>query len=303
MSLRSGVPIVSYRGITSVPRRWNPDQWTTYLSPRIAAHGCESMAVADALVAAGVDRDRCHVVHNCVGSPPAPLSRDDARRKLGIDRDAIVVMMVANMRRVKGADLLLRAATECLHLPRLHCLLVGRVLDPEVERLARQSQLENRVTLTGYRADAAELLGGADMFVMPSRAEALSVALLEAMACGVCPVVSNAGGMKEAVRHEQDGLVVPSEDVAALASAISTLYDDRERRNSFGRSAHERAAAQFSARAMATRLSQVYRAVWVGRKDSVRPLGGIAADDSPTPDFGRLVVSAQRGSVSPPIYR
>ncbi len=229
-SLRSKVPIVSYRGITAVPKRWSPEQWFTYLSPRVAAHGCESMAVADALVASGVARERCHVVHNCLGTPPIALARDAARRELGIDRHAFVVMMVANMRRVKGADVLLKAAVACRDVPNAQFVLIGRVLDAELATLARHPALRDRIHLVGYRKNAAQLLGAADLFVMPSRAEALCVALLEAMATGVCPVVSDAGGMKEAVRHEIDGCVVPSGDIAALARAIRTLHDHPARR-------------------------------------------------------------------------
>ena len=258
ISLGIRLPIVSYRGVTSVPIAWSPDQWITYLSPWVAAHACESEAVADSLVAAGVPRNQCHVVHNCLNRPPAPMPRAAARCELGIPSDAFVVMMVANMRRVKGADLLMKAAIACSDLSNAHFVLVGQVIDKEVEQLAADVRLTDRITLTGYRSDASQLLRAGDLFVMPSRAEALCVAVIEAMAAGVCPVVSDAGGMKEAVRHEQDGLVFPSNNVDALEQAIRRLHFDRDCLLKMGRSALKRAGSRFSSDAVAERIVGVY---------------------------------------------
>lgn len=258
------IPLVSYRGITARLSRWSPSEWVTYLSPRVAAHACESGAVRDAMVTSGIDAAKCHVVYNCLGKPLTESSRDQARKRLNLAADDWVVMMVANIRKVKGADILLEAARECRDLPRLKILLVGRVLDPQVARLAAEPQLAPMVTLAGYQTDAAELVAAADVFVMPSRAEALSVALVEAMARGVCPVVSDAGGMKEAVRHEVDGLVFPKENPSALASTLRHLAGHPELVAQFAASAQQRANEDFSPVAVAERLAAIYRQLLSG---------------------------------------
>jgi glycosyltransferase involved in cell wall biosynthesis len=258
-SLRVRTPLVSYRGITSVPHRWSPSEWITYLSPQVTAHACESQAVADALVASGVPGHRCHVVYNCLSRPLPPLSREEARRRLGLAEDDLVVMMVANMRPVKGADILLEAACSLGDIPRLKLVLVGEVRDPRIDQLAAQPELSSRVLLPGFRDDASEVVAGADLFVMPSRAEALSVALLEAMSRGICPVVSDAGGLKEGVRHEVDGLVVPREDPLVLAAAIRRLAVDPAERSRLAKSAQQRASDTFSPARVAERIAAVYR--------------------------------------------
>jgi glycosyltransferase involved in cell wall biosynthesis len=122
------------------------------------------------------------------------------------------------------------------------------------------------VRLVGHQPDAAQLISGADLFVMPSRAEALSQALLEAMHQGVCPVVSGAGGMKEAVRHGRDGLVVVSEDVPALVRAIRRLHGNRQLVAQFAASAKTRYAETFTPDRMAERCLEMY-----GRVLGVRP--------------------------------
>jgi glycosyltransferase involved in cell wall biosynthesis len=178
--------------------------------------------------------------------------------QFGIPHDAFVVGTIAAMRRVKGIDVLLRAALRCSELRGVFWVFFGQVIDPEVRALSNDLRIRDRVRLVGHRPDASELISGADLFVMPSRAEALCQALLEAMYQRVCPVISNAGGMKEVVRHECDGLVVPAENVEALATAIRSLHADRTRLNAYAASARERVLDKFSPDKMADRCLAIY---------------------------------------------
>jgi glycosyltransferase involved in cell wall biosynthesis len=251
--------IVSFRGIASPVSRLDPGDWLSYRHPHVDAHACESNAVRDALVASGIPANRCWTTYNCPLVPSLRRPGRAALRQFDIPADAFVVGTVATMRPVKGIDVLLRAAHECAGLANTYWLLIGPVADPRVTRLAADPRISPRVRLVGYRADAAELVSGADLFVMPSRAEALCQALLEAMAQGVCPVVSDAGGMKEVVRHEHDGLVVPRENVASLAAAIHRLHADRQLVARLAASARARIANEFTAQRMAERTVAIYR--------------------------------------------
>jgi glycosyltransferase involved in cell wall biosynthesis len=252
--------IVSYRGVTAPAPWWSPVQWISYRSPRVDLHACESMAVQHALVTAGVPAERCAVAYNCLTSPVQTYDRSEARQRWGVPQDAFVVATAANMRPVKGGDVLVQAALACADLTDVHFVLMGRIHDRRVTRLAANPRA-TRVHLAGFTPDASRLVSAADVFVMPSRAEALSVALLEAMTQGVCPVVSDAGGMKEAVQHGQDGLVFSSGDAAELAGAIRMLHGNAMLRKRLGASAQQRAAAEFSAAAVAGRLAGMYQRV------------------------------------------
>ena len=262
--------IVSYRGITSRALRWDPVQWITYHSSLVAAHACESEAVRQALVTSGVAADRCELVYNCLDRPIVPQPRDAVRDAWGVPRDSFVVATVANMRPVKGMDLLLRAAAECADLGDVYWVLMGEARDARLKSLASDPRIADRVRMTGFRSDASEMVAASDVFVMPSRAEALCRALLEAMSLGVCPLVSDAGGMKEAVRHGVDGLVVPREDIASLASAMRTLCANRAKAREFGESARRRIAEDFSVDAMADRCAGVYRRAMGVKKEAAR---------------------------------
>jgi glycosyltransferase involved in cell wall biosynthesis len=166
---------------------------------------------------------------------------------------------MGTFRRVKGADILLRAAIQCGELRDTYWLLIGKVVDPEIHELADDPRIRARVRLIGHRRDGAELVSGADLFVMPSRAEALCQSLLEAMQQGVCPIVSDAGGMKEVVRHGKDGLVVPIENVNALAKAVKTLNADRSTMARYAASARKRLDESFTPQRVADHCLNVYR--------------------------------------------
>ncbi|QDT69177.1 N,N'-diacetylbacillosaminyl-diphospho-undecaprenol alpha-1,3-N-acetylgalactosaminyltransferase [Planctomycetes bacterium MalM25] len=256
---RDRPPIVSYRGVTSVPSRLRLEDWITYLSPLVDAHACESAASRDGLMQGGVDPTKCFLAYNCLTRPPASGVGREALGEFDIPADATVVAMVANFRRVKGGDVLLEAARRLADLPNVYYLLLGEVRDRRLVSLANDPAIAPRVRLAGFRADAMDLATAADLFVMPSRAEALCVALLEAMSCGVCPIVSDAGGMKEAVRDGVDGLVVPKGSPEPLADAIRRLCQDPQERLAKGRSAADRFNAMFSREAVAERFARGYR--------------------------------------------
>lgn len=254
--------ILSFRGITAVPQRTDLASHVTFLSRRVARHACESEAVAAGLVAGGVPRDRCSVVYNCVHRDAiAAVDPAEVRRRFGIPAGAFLVGSIADVRPVKGIDILLRSVLSSTGPSDAHVLIVGRIRDAAVERLCRDPRWRGRLHLAGHIPGAAGLAAALDVFVMPSRAEGLSRALLEAMSQGTCPVVSDAGGMKELVRHEQEGLVFPREGVRELAAALARLRDDRDLTARLGRDARLRVADMCSPGAMAARIEACHRMV------------------------------------------
>ena len=176
-----------------------------------------------------------------------------------IPKDAFIVGAVANMRPVKGLDLLLRAAQELTDLQDLHLLLIGDVQDSRIPRLATDPRIVDRTHLVGPRPDGGSYTGLMDVYVSPSRMEGLSMSIMEAMAEEVSLVVSDVGGNTELIRDRVDGLVVPREDPAALARAIRRLYDSPQLRRKFTCSARKRIAEEFCVPKWADRLYRVYR--------------------------------------------
>jgi glycosyltransferase involved in cell wall biosynthesis len=197
------------------------------------------------------------------GLDPAALERpqraDGVREEFGIPADAPLVGTVANFRHEKGHEFLLRAAELVRQdVPEVRFLLVGQgPLEGQVRREAERLGLGDTVIFTGFREDVPRLTAAIDLFVLSSLHEGLSIALMEAMALGKPPVVTRVGGLPELVRDEEEGLLVPPADPAALAAGIGKLLQDAALRDRLGRTARRR-AAQFDIRAAVRRMEEVY---------------------------------------------
>jgi glycosyltransferase involved in cell wall biosynthesis len=128
-------------------------------------------------------------------------------------------------------------------------------------QLAGELGLDDRVRFLGRREDAADLLAACDVFVLPSRLEGLGVAALEAMAARRPVVASAVGGLAEAIVDGETGLLVPPDDVDALATALVRLVDDAVLRDRLGSAGPQRIADAYSAQQMVDAYAALYRDV------------------------------------------
>ena len=109
-----------------------------------------------------------------------------------------------------------------------------------IENTVKTSGLEDRVFLPGSVNNVGEWYQRADLFVMSSRFEGFGNALAEALASGLSAVSFDCDtGPRNIIRHERDGLLVPPEDTAELAAALSRLMGDASLREVYSRSAVE----------------------------------------------------------------
>jgi glycosyltransferase involved in cell wall biosynthesis len=174
-------------------------------------------------------------------------------------------VFMGNLGRRKGVHVLLQAAAQSQQPWQL--ALAGGEEEPgysahtraEIDRLG----LAGRVQMLGPVVDQAkiDLLAGAQGFVLPSLAEGLPMALLEAMAMALPAVVTAVGAMPGVVREGIDGHVVPAEDAAALAAALDALALQPEQRQRFGLAAVERCRALYGIERMVDGLMDVYAAL------------------------------------------
>ncbi len=261
--------IVSFRGITRPLKRWDPSDWMSFKHPRVAWHACESEAVQQSMLRSGCDSKKCNVVYNCV-TPAVPCeSRKAIRARWQLSNDDFVVGTVALIRPVKGVDILLESAIR-LDNSRMRWVIIGSGNDPVTNELAQHPKIAKELRMLGKINSAANYLHAFDLFVMPSRSEGLCRSLIEAMEQGLPSVVSDAGGMKELIRHGQDGLIVPKESPAALAKAIQRLYEDEPLRRAMGESARTRAEELCSSKVFTDRLEAIYHGVEEQKKSPKR---------------------------------
>ncbi len=153
--------------------------------------------------------------------------------------DRILITTAGNIRPVKGHDVFIRAAAEIIQkFPNVHFSIAGEVLEPtyfaELQGLVRDLNLSANFHFAGGVSNLREHLAGADIFVLPSRSEGFSNAIVEAMAAGLPVVATNVGGNAEAVENEVSGFIVPAEDPQALADAVLQLLCDPARAKLMG---------------------------------------------------------------------
>lgn len=192
---------------------------------------------------------------------------------LELPESALAVSYVANLREDKAHLCLVEAARIVVAaVPDARFLLVGRE-DQEaasVRARIRALGLECHVVLTGPRTDVPAILRSTRVVAHPGEQEGLSNAILEAMAAGVPVVASRAGGNPEAVSDGETGLLVPSGDPGALASAILELLRDPERAETMGQTGRERVRERFSLGSMVAAVEETYLELIEGRPLSHR---------------------------------
>jgi L-malate glycosyltransferase len=177
--------------------------------------------------------------------PPADkaLAKEDA----GLDPDRRYFIHVARHHPVKDQATLIKGFAAAVgELPRVDLVMVGDgPLRGELENLAVDLRIADRVKFLGIRTDIPDLMRAADVFALTSLSEAASLTLLEAMASGLPSVVTGVGGNPELVRHEKEGLLFPRADATACAAAFRRLFAEPALAERLGTAARDRAVERY----------------------------------------------------------
>jgi glycosyltransferase involved in cell wall biosynthesis len=189
-------------------------------------------------------------------------------------RDAGRVAFAGRLGEGKGAfDLVEAVARLAERHPSLQVEFAGDGELAAVGDRARALGVADRVALRGWLAPAQRdaMLARASLFVLPSRAEGLPLALLEAMASGCAVVAASVGGIPDVVDHGYNGLLVPPGDVDALARAIDRLVSNPALAGEMGRAARATIAARFAPGRGIARLEDLYAGLGVPRQSAAAP--------------------------------
>jgi glycosyltransferase involved in cell wall biosynthesis len=182
-----------------------------------------------------------------------------------------IVTCVANIRKIKGIDVLIRCAQRvCRELPGTVFLIAGSLYEQdcteEMRALARSLGVENNIKLLDFVEDPTPLLRMSNAFCMLSRSEGFSNALLEAMACGIPSVITRVGGNPEAINDGENGFLVSSEDDQAAADRLLFLLRNPAKAALMGEAARTTVQTRFSSQTMIEQLIDIYRELMAERK-------------------------------------
>lgn len=260
-----GLPVkaVTYRGQTGNISRFDPSCWLTHLSPRVDRIVCVAEAVRTDLMSEVRDPAKLVTIYKGHDLGWYEGIRPADRSALGLPADAVLVACVANNRPRKGVPVLIEAVGLLPATPDVHILLVGRgMTSHEIgEQIAATGRAE-RFHCFDHRDDVLAIVAACDIAVLPSvRREGLPKTVIEAMALGVAPIVTDTGGSAELVVHGESGLVVPPGDARALAEAIHTLASDRQRARVMGQAARRRLGTAFRVEDAVAAHLRLYREI------------------------------------------
>lgn len=204
-----------------------------YASPRLKQVICISrMVQAEIHARFGLPLERLPVIYNAIDPavfhPGLAAYRDSVRARHGIAPDACVFLLVGSAYARKGVARALEALASA-PAP-AHLVVVGRDRHPaRYEALARRLGVAHRATFAGAQTDPKPYYGAADAFVLPTLYDALSNAVLEALACGLPVITSDRCGAGELVAAHQAGIVCGARDIGAIAAGMSALADPATR--------------------------------------------------------------------------
>lgn len=213
-----------------------------------------SKAIREELMGAGYEVSRIVELPNGVPVPERPWNRREDWRA---EPRAVFTGRLAPE---KGLDTLLRAWVAVVgERPRARLILIGE--GPEragLEALAEGLGIGDRVEMPGVVSDVEGVLRGSDLFVLPSREEGMSMALLEAMALGVPLVATSIAGNRKLVSDFKHGRLAKVDDPKSLARAILDQWADLDRAAHMGRAARSLVGQRYAISEVARRHEELF---------------------------------------------
>lgn len=250
---------------TRIDKHWHVrlDQLCTRLSHAVIA---VSQHTADTMIAdEGAPREKLHVILNGLDFDRVRVSGADARARIRREfaiGDGYLLLVAARLHPEKGYEYLFRALPEIRRrVSRPVTLLVAGRGDSKEEfrALVEDIGCRDMVRFLGFRRDLPDLMAGADLFVLPSVAEAFGLVLAESLYLGTPVVATHTGGIPEIVTDGVDGMLVPPADSHALAEAIVDLLNDDNRRQNLNGAGREKVTKLFQFKDMIRAYEAVYR--------------------------------------------
>ena len=255
------VKVVLYRGYTGNINWYDPTAYLKFLHPRVDKIVCNSKGVEEHIQSQlffdkrkTITINKGHLLEWYKDITPLDLS------ELGVPKGAFVVTCVANARPVKGISYLLKAFHDIPTDHPIHLVLVGRRIDTKKNLdIINNSPNKDKIHLIGFRNDSLRVVAASYCFVMASiHGESITKAVMEAMALGIAPIITDIPGNRELVINNESGLVVPSRKPKEIAQAILELYNDRELCNKLGENARNRIDTRFNNNYTAKKTKEMY---------------------------------------------
>lgn len=196
---------------------------------------------------------------------PAQAGRKKIRNEFNIESQDIVIGMMARFSPGKGHEEFIRAAEiVSSKYNNLKFMIVGEPsrgedsYGAEIKSLAENSIIKNKIIFTGFRKDTPDILAAMDIFAFPSHAEALGMALIEAMAMGIPSVCSKSDGVLDIAVDNVTSYLFEKQNTHDLADKLEQLIASPVKREEFGKAARERVIKNFDINLVTGQVVDIY---------------------------------------------
>jgi glycosyltransferase involved in cell wall biosynthesis len=260
----AGVPVVY-----TEHNKWERYHKLTYYLNKLTFKNQERVIAVSEDVAASIKkhhhnkRPLIQVVSNGINVEKYKSSFEssrDIRKELHIAERDVVIGIICVFRKQKRLDVWLEIA-KALHqkCPETRFIIVGDgPLKEELREKAQSMQVQDYLHFAGLQVETRPYLQAMDIFMMSSEFEGLPIALLEAMSMGCMPACTDAGGIRELVTNNSNGILVPVDSPMQLVERLANQVKDSNRIQMFGSAARETVINSFSMQKMVNELETIY---------------------------------------------
>ncbi len=272
------VKVVMYRGYQGNLEWYQPGLYLRYFHPRVNKIVCNSIGVEEEFRKNPfinwdkklVTINKGHRLEWYADVQPADLST------FGVKPGSVVFTCIANVRRMKGVKYLLQALKLLPPGLDITLLMVGNGLDnPEYRKLANDSAYRDRIIFAGFQSNPLEIDKASDVFVLASiYGESITKAVIEAMAVGTAPLITNIPGNKFLIENGISGMMIAPRNPQALADGITSLYQRRGELPALGAAAQARIGSDLNSEKTIKEYGDFYIDLASG-KDNYRTKPGV----------------------------
>ena len=176
----------------------------------------------------GIEKEK-YVIEN--------FDKSEYRKKLGLNDDDFVILVLAELNKNKNHIQLIKAMNLLKDkYPNIKAIFAGNgPLEDDVKKQIKENELEDKISLLGWRNDVKELINSSDLVGLFSKREGLGKCLLEAMICGKCVIATNTRGPRELIEQDINGYMFEIDDIETTAKSIERIYLDKKLKSKFER--------------------------------------------------------------------
>ncbi|MFA6184001.1 MAG: glycosyltransferase [Parcubacteria group bacterium] len=191
------------------------------------------------------------------------LDKDAKKKELGINPTNQNIVCVSNLRRSKGHEYLLEAFEEIYAKNNnINLLIVGDgEREVELREKTENYSSKNNIYFLGKRSDVKEILRISDVFILPTLAEGMSNAIMEAMATGLAIITTAIEVNKELIQDNYSGLLVPTQNSIAISQSIDKITYNLKLKNQLRFNAKEKIINNFSVKACVEKTKNLYNTI------------------------------------------